>query len=674
MPIGPRPTQGAEEPWEPTGRETRESMKARTGVVNRPKEIGTYYDAEVPDTLDLAERARLGINHLTSIISEQDDYEMYWRADFDNSDMWAWPGHMWFQLSPLFACQAKSMEALVMERLISGSQQNLELEAKMLEMMVSHLGDDGMFYVMPTGGKKPWLGPEEKRPYAHTHGQGRMMRAMVMWYQYTGDPAWKERIDRMVDGWDRLMVVHKDDKPGTNGAISQYAYFSTHGLMEEEYCRSCYVKGCGWKSTSEPVDEKSGEEGSLFCHQGHIPGVLANWYLLTGNKQALRLSGELVRFYTKPQFWADWKSGEYPGVVVGAEHAHWQGHYHGYINVLTAILEYAIATNDPRLKQFVRDGYEWTRQAGLARIGLLGDGQGCGCGRAIGLAVKLSGAGVGDYWEDVDLYIRNHGIEGQFTPEDIPHLERLLAKNRNPPAPPELYSYFNLQSKYPKGLPPGVEAARVVGTSHGVLEASIGAYSMQYPPQKTGWALCCSPWGNIGIFYAWDAALRAEGGKVSVNLLLNRASPWMDVDSYIPFEGKVVLRNKQAKEAFVRMPLYVELDKVVCRVGQREIKPEWFDRCLRVSGLKKKETVTIEFPLKDWTERWTAPQQQSGYVLPLPAGTVYTMRFRGNTVVELTPPLWPNSWLYQGRAAQYRAANAPRVKVQRYVSSSTLIW
>ncbi len=67
-------------PWEPTGKETPASMKARTSAINRPKVVGTYYEANVPGTLDLAERARLGINHLTSIISEKDDYEMCWRA------------------------------------------------------------------------------------------------------------------------------------------------------------------------------------------------------------------------------------------------------------------------------------------------------------------------------------------------------------------------------------------------------------------------------------------------------------------------------------------------------------------------------------------------------------------------------------------------------------------
>jgi mannose/cellobiose epimerase-like protein (N-acyl-D-glucosamine 2-epimerase family) len=40
-----------------------------------------------------------------------------------------------------------------------------------------------------------------------------MLYAMLLWYQYTGDPAWKQRIDRLVDGMDRILIVHKDDWP-----------------------------------------------------------------------------------------------------------------------------------------------------------------------------------------------------------------------------------------------------------------------------------------------------------------------------------------------------------------------------------------------------------------------------------------------------------------------------
>ena len=32
--------------------------------------------------------------------------------------------------------------------------------------------------------------------------------------------------------------------------------------------------------------------------------------------------------------------------------------------------------------------------------------------------------------------------------------------------------------------------------------------------------------------------------RLSVNLLLNRASPWVDVDSHIPYEGRVDLKVK----------------------------------------------------------------------------------------------------------------------------------
>ena len=45
-------------------------------AINLPRESGTYYEATVPDTLDLGERAHLGINHFLNLISEENDYEM----------------------------------------------------------------------------------------------------------------------------------------------------------------------------------------------------------------------------------------------------------------------------------------------------------------------------------------------------------------------------------------------------------------------------------------------------------------------------------------------------------------------------------------------------------------------------------------------------------------------
>jgi len=466
--------------------------------------------------------------------------------------------------------------------------------------------------------KKPWMKIGE--PFVYVCGQGRLMRAMIAWYQYTGDPVWKQRIDRMVDGMDRKLVVHKDD----------YAYVPVYGFYSQEYLRSCSTKK-GWKDTVEPPNEKFGEEGSLFNHQGHIPGALANWYVLTGNEQALRLSGQLVRFYTKPKFWADWKGGEYPWVE-GAEHAHWQGHWHGYINTLRAIFEYAIAANDDRLKEFVRDGYEWARQKFYARIGFF-DGQGCACGRMLGLAVKLSYQGVGDYWEDVDQYIRNHGTEMQFTPEDKEFLNGLSEG----------------------GSPPKNEPG--INTDH-VVDRFVGGYAGA-PDKSVAW-LCCGPHGNMGLFYAWDGTLRHEEGTGRVNLLLNRASPWLDIDSYLPYEGKVVLKNKGCHEAFVRIPLWVDRKALRCSVGEKEIPTAWFDNYLRFRGLQPQDVLTIRFPVAAKTEEWTMGKQ------------VYTCKFKGNTLAEISPPLVPGSPLY--RRSYFLKDEAPTKIVTRFVTPLTLKW
>ncbi len=601
-----------------------------------PARLGKYYEDTVPDTLDLAECGRLGLNHFTNTIRAELNYEMPFFGDF----RYTRPADMRAFMGSLTCCQSKVMEAMPFLRVMSGSIQKIEVEAKMVEMMASMLGEDGLQWVYPDPDKMDWLViPEE---YAHHLGQARMIYAMLAWHQYTGNPKWKKRIDRMVDGIDRLMVVHKND----------YAYIPMCGYYEEDYFRSCYLKGRGWKDVSEPATEKDGEESSLFNSMGAYPGALANWYRLTGNKQALRLAGEMVRFLMKPKLWADWRGGEYPAVA-GSDHAHWDGHYHGHINTLRSILEYAIVTNDSRLKQFVRDGYEWTRQQSLARIGFVGDGQGCGTGRLIGLAVKMTYEGVGDYWEDVDLYIRNHGTEMQITPEDIPYL--------NHTAKLEYKEHWDVS---------GLKSVALNIPYNELINATMGAFPTT--PFKEYWGLCCTTHGNMGLFYVWDAILRHFKGVVQVNLLLNRVSPWMDIYSYLPYEGKVVLRNKDACESFVRIPLWVNKDTINCHIGGRPVKPIWMDRYIRFEHLKPKDIITIEFPVLERIEKWKIPDRTDlnpmltqdwpeweGY-------DTYTLRFRGNTLIEIIPGLLEGSPLYKLRPQKYKSNKAPTKQVKRF--------
>ena len=303
------------------------------------------------------------------------------------------------------------------------------------------------------------------------------------------------------------------------------------------------------------------------------------------------------------------------------------------------------------MKAFVRDGYEWTRQPTLARFGFVGDCQGCGCGRLIGLAVKLSYAGVGDYWEDVDTYVRNIHAEMQFTPEDFPELGKdWKAKTGSEKVEPK--------------------------------EAMIGGFAgPAFEPEfKTRWFMCCSPHGNMGLFYAWDGILRYTDGVAQVNLLLNRASPWLDIDSYLPYEGKVVLKNKVCKETFVRIPLWVEKDTVGCRIGDRKVEPGWFGRYLRIEHLTPGDVITIEFPIKERTEQWTGPAHGGwspvlGCWFPQPAAkSPITFKLKGNTIVGISEPILPGNPLFQSRADKYRADKALMIHVKRFVTPTVLQW
>jgi len=92
----------------------------------------------------------------------------------------------------------------------------------------------------------------------------------------------------------------------------------------------------------------------------------------------------------QPKYWG--AQDAEPGQLVNGHLGHFVGHHHGYAALSRGLLEYTVVSHDQQLKDFVRSGYEYARGRGIPRIGL---------------AARLSDAGIGDYWEDVDRYVRN---------------------------------------------------------------------------------------------------------------------------------------------------------------------------------------------------------------------------------------------------------------------------
>ncbi len=194
--------------------------------------------------------------------------------------------------------------------------------------------------------------------------------------------------------------------------------------------------------------------------------------------------------------------------------------------------------------------------------------------------------------------------------------------------------------------------------------------------------------GSQGLYAVWESMLRFQDGTAQVNLLLNRASPWLDVDSYLPHEGKVVLRNKQAKRIQVYLPRWVNKTKVKCTVDTNVIPAVFLGNYLLVEPVRPGSTILVTFPMQEETETFTLEDYGQ---LPsnLLGSYTYKITFRGNTAVQVIPTpsneAEPKTWggrerdaygiypAYQDKdLAKLRTPQAPMRKVDRVIADKII--
>ncbi len=539
---------------------------------------GTRYRATVPDTLDLAERARLAINALTGSADERFFYESCQCSHLDHRTPymnWAWNG----------PCMQKPLHALPLLRVMSGSTQNADIDEKMLDAVTRDIDADGLWWMKVEG--RPWRQEAFKEDQVWPCVQGRLIVALLDQHRVDPDPKWLELAGRLARGLIKIALRNEDR-----------AWYHT------AYTRN------GWKGDSTPSAKLTGSSVNAPAHCEPPSEVdynigsplrgLARWYAVSGDKQALDLADRLARFYMKPMMWGS--TG--PEMLVGVEHGHWQGHFHNKTFAVMGLLTYAMVRGDARILRFVQEFYEYARCFGIARMGFFPAilrrvppafepqcDEGCAVADMIWLAANLSRAGVGDYWDDVDQYTRNHLVEHQLVRRDL--IEAMVAVGPEHKLDPRMQ------------------------TDERVIERNLGSFSSGGDPTWLygWWTMCCTGNCAVALHVAWDSILSHQDGVVQVNLLLNRASAWLDVDSHLPHEGKVTLKNKTAHTVYLRKPLWADKAALRCRVDGKAVTPHWVDNYLAFPGLSGKEEIVVEFPVSETTETYTLPT----YFMPNPA-------------------------------------------------------
>lgn len=655
LPIGSQPAySGIDRPNAPAAAGQRsydiDFISNEAPAFEIPPYRGQWYEDTVPDTLDISERAKLAVNVLTSMPDPDADYEDYFPVDFfRNPPVMRHNFADWVQI-----CESH-MEDLPLMRIVTGNAVNGNVDRIwMNDWVLRSIGPDGLLY-MPLRGR-PWardglggvdplwtaggtvISSKDASVTQITTGEvcGRAVELVALYYLRDRDPRWKKIAEQMVQRLSAL-AVYKDD----------YAYF-TGGWEPNAKVGS---------SAAAPVDWWA------WVWNGRAIEGLSLYYKATGYAPSLQLAKKLALFmrdlskFFEPD--GRWLIGDEYKKAWGKSFAQYDidrltvgGASANHALLLLALLECATLAGDGESKEFVRRSYEWARNPSLpcgvsSLVGWFPEiylpgyptCEGCTVGIMVSLAVKMSQAGVQDCWDDVDRWVRNQFAEMQLTSADWVHQVA------------------------------GRSTAQSVGeyeTANNVPERNIGAFAGW--SSGNDWAThygvmhCCT--GNCirALYHLWENMITCEGAVLKVNMLMNRASAWADVYSYIPYEGRVELKSKvHCKDVLLRAPEWIQSNsgKITCHVNGVSRSTHWEKRYLSVGEAKPGDMITIAFPIPERNVRKNI-------------GTAtYSLVLKGNTVVAIDPP-GKNGPLYQ--RAEYRREEVRRRTVKRFISAETLLW
>ena len=628
--------------------------------VDIPPYRGETYEDMTPDTLDITERIELAVNGVTGPTDPAADCEIYFWADFFHE-----PPVLTHDYSDW--CQGKFMEALPLLRIASGSDLNSHVDEAWKDVLLKSIGPDGLSYFPLTGdawyrvglpdaypvfradGKAVPASDESVDQFAAVNPCGRLINTMTVYYLRDGNPIWKDTIEHMVR---RLAAL---------------------AIHREDYC--FFPKGLFAPGARIPADLETSPTDAIIPFGGaRLIEGLARYFLVTGYEPALELARKLVHavryhsaFYDRDGAFINRRTYTRQGqATIGTaptDETVCGGHFHGHAVGVLNMLEYALAADDRELLAFCRKSYEWARTQGSALTGFFptvinphvvtdaglpysgvhspwyDEFEICELADMIAIALKLSSGGAGDYYDDVERWTRNFFAEGQLT-----RIDWIDTRPR----------YMDTRPLFPNE------------TSERVAERSLGGFggwlSGNDWATRMGLMHCCTGNATRTLYYIWEHILHYEAGVLKVNLLLNHASPRVDVHSYSPYEGRLDLKIKKAcKMILIHIPEWVEegSDQLCIRVNGVPCSLSWEGRYAQAGKGTPGDEVVMTYPLP----RYMIKEQLGD--------AINTLTLKGNTVVDIDPK-GRHCPLFQ--RAHYREDQVRWRKMKRYVPEERIWW
>jgi len=140
---------------------------------------------------------------------------------------------------------------------------------------------------------------------------------------------------------------------------------------------------------------------------------------------------------------------------------------------------------------------------------------------------------------------------------------------------------------------------------------------------------CCADATIRAAHAIWKETVTGDEQETRVNLAFNRTSPLVDVVSCLPWRGELDLLVHHARKVLVRVPEWAPKHEVKMFVDRQSHSVEWEGSYVVFRDLREGQRLTVTYPL-----RIAEVKETVGSL----AGTQFTERWRGNTIVDISPP------------------------------------
>ena len=464
------------------------------------------------------------------------------------------------------------VDGLVLARLMTGRDDAQDAEAMLRRFLWAQQDpDDGLFYNPDTEPSEaemskyaPDLASRNTNRHVDLFCQRSPLLAMTT-LLLAGDESMRPRLERMVRGLAGIAAFDGDE-----------ARFSTY--------RWAPVIKPEWRASQNVPEKWLGYRYALLTG-------LSRYAQVSDDPVARSLALGLARFYMR--------HGDVPpdGRFRGNTHSG------GILPTTVGIARLGMWTGDAEMVAWSNRVYQWVREQ-TPEFGFLRDGLGlegffagtcetCGLADLVHLALLLTEAGAGDYWDDIERVARNQLIENQYRDADA--IRRAL---------------------------PGI--------SERTLSMLIGGFECAARPNDLltwdGAEGCCIGGGLRALYLAWRGAITETANETRVNLGISRATPNAVVTAYEPWEGRIDVRVTQPTRVLIRLPGHANTSDACVHINDAKTPAMWQGQYAVFDGLQAGQTASLVYPLRE---------DRRSYDI---AGQTYIAAWRGHTVMDMQPP------------------------------------